>query len=212
MDKNKKNENNCRKDLKDAEKDAARTEEKLEDKKEELKTCEGEKDDWERKAGDYYDQLLRLKADFENYRKRNEKEKPELIKWGKYELILKIFPLYDMLISAHNHVINMDVGKCSKEQIDSLIKGLDMVFAEFSKSFEAEGIRPMELLNKPYDPMLCEIIGIVEGDEKNDGLVVEEFQKGYMIESKVLRPAKVKIAKKKTAEQPPAEEKKEEGK
>jgi len=166
---------------------------------------EGKKEDWESKAKDYYEQILRLKADFENYRKRIEKEKPQLIEWGKRELILKIFPLYEILLSAHEHINKFDSEKCSKEQIDEVIKGLDLIFKEFSKFFEGEGIRQMDLLNKPYDPMMCEIIGIIDGNDDNDGLVVEVVQKGYMIDSQILKPAKVKIAKKKIEEKSKSE-------
>jgi len=169
-------------------------------KVEEINVKEEKKEDWETKAKDYYEQILRLKADFENYRKRIEKEKPQLIEWGKKELILKIFPLYEILLSAHQHITRFDYEKCSKEQIEELIKGLDLIFKEFSKLFEGEGIRQMDLLNKPYDPMMCEIIGIVDGNDDNDGLVVEVIQNGYMIDSQILRPAKVKIAKNKVEE------------
>jgi len=65
--------------------------------------------------------------------------------------------------------------------------------------FEAEGIRPMEPLGKPYDPMASEILGVTEGTDENDGLVTEELQKGFWYGDKILRPARVKIAKKKAA-------------
>lgn len=195
--KEEKSKEQAKEELKELKEELKETKDELKEAKQELGKCEEKKEDFEAKAKEYYEQLLRLKADFENYRKRIEKEKPELIKWGKYELILKIFPLYEILLSAHEHITKVDPDKCSKEQINKLIEGLDMIFKEFSKLFESEGIKEIDLLNKPYDPMLCEIIGVVDGNDENDGLVVEEIQKGYMIDSKVLRPAKVKIAKKK---------------
>ncbi len=202
-DKGKKNEETCEKELKKAEKTAEKaqeklqeTQEKLEETKQEVKACENNASQWEEKAKDYYDQLLRLKADFENFRKRTEKEKAELINWGKVEAITKIFPIYDVLISAHDHLSGVDASKCSPQQIEEILKGIDMIFREFSKFFEAEGIRVMELENKPYDPMKCEIIGIDPGNQENDGLVTAVLQRGYTIGDRVLRPAKVKIAKK----------------
>ena len=155
------------------------------------------------KEQDYYAQLVQLKADFENYRKRMEKERPSLINWGKSEAILKFLPLYDMLLSAHQHVGKLQEGAEAK-QVEDVIKGLEMIFKEFSKVFEEEGIRPMEPVGKPYDPMATEILGVVDGDDTNDGLVTEELQKGFYYGDKVLRPARVKIAKKKVP--PPAEE------
>ncbi|HBA60067.1 MAG TPA: nucleotide exchange factor GrpE [Elusimicrobia bacterium] len=155
-----------------------------------------------KRAEDYYDQLLRLQADFENYRKRVEKEKPELIKWGKAEMLLKLLPLYDLLLAAHLH-LNAAADDGANGDV---LKGLEMIFKEFTKLFEAEGIRPMETTGKPYDPMACDILGVVEGTDENDGLVVEELQKGFYLGDKILRPARVKIAKKKAAERPPVQE------
>ncbi len=151
-------------------------------------------------APDYYNQLLTLKADFENFRKRTEKEKPELIKWGKAGILLKLLPLYDLLMKAHDHISNEDIAEAGGDKggVKEIMVGLEMIFKEFKKVFEAEGIRPMEVVGKPYDPMQCEIMGVVDGDEENDGLVVEELQKGFYLEDKVLRPSCVKIAKKKT--------------
>ena len=163
----------------------------------------------EKLAKDYYDQLLRLQADFENYRKRVEKEKPELIKYGKAEMLIRLLPLYDMLLSAHNHVNSAMDGGSS----DEVLKGLEMIFKEFSRLFEAEGLRPMDPVGKPYDPMASEILGVVDGDDSNDGLVTEELQKGFFYGDKILRPARVKIAKKKAApkaEKPAQEEEKSE--
>jgi len=165
----------------------------------------------EKKEPDYYTQLLGLKADFENYRKRVEKEKPEFVKFGKAEILLRLLPLYDMLMQAHLHVVRMQgAAEQDSTQVQDVVKGLEMIFKEFTKVFEAEGIRPMEVLGKPYDPMASEIIGIDDGTADNDGLVTAEFQKGFYYGDKILRPAKVKIAKVKVpAPEAAAPEKKE---
>lgn len=163
----------------------------------------GELEKQKKQSEDYYNQLLRLQADFENYRKRVEKEKPELIKWGKAEILSRLLPLYDLLLSAHEHINTAKDGGGNED----VLKGLEMIFREFSKVFEAEGLRPMEPVGKPYDPMASEILGVVDGTEENDGQVVEELQKGFWYGEKILRPARVKIAKKKAepAPQPQAE-------
>jgi molecular chaperone GrpE len=151
---------------------------------------------------DYYDQLLRLKADFENYRKRVERERPELMRYGKAELVSKLLPLYDMLLQAHAHITAAGGNGAQGD----LVKGLEMIFREFTRLFEAEGIRPMETVGKPYDPMACEIMGVVETDEAGDGRVVDELQKGFYYGDKVLRPARVRIGKcKAQAPRPPEE-------
>ena len=190
-------------------------EKKIKDKAEELgcvcgaeaQACAaaaGEQEKQKKQSEDYYNQLLRLQADFENYRKRMEKDRPELIKWGKAEILLRLLPLYDMLLSAHAHINTARENGGG----DETLKGLEMIFKEFSKVFDAEGLRAMEPVGKPYDPMASEILGVVEGTEENDGLVTEELQKGFYYGDKILRPARVKIARKKAApEPPPAEEK-----
>ena len=154
----------------------------------------------EKVAPDYYGQLVQLKADFENYRKRMEKERPSLIAWGKSEIILKFLPICDLLLAAHQHVGRLQGGG-GAGQMEEVVRGIEMIFKEFSKIFDQEGIRPMETVGRPYDPMATEILSVVEGDESNDGLVTEELQKGYYYGDKVLRPARVKIAKKKTPQQ-----------
>lgn len=174
---------------------------KLKDK-EEAPACEAEAqavdqagtelEKQKKQADDYYGQLLRLQADFENYRKRMEKDRPELIKWGKAEILLRLLPLYDMLLSAHAHINTARENGGG----DETLKGLEMIFKEFSKVFDAEGLRAMDPVGKPYDPMASEILGVVEGTEENDGFVVEELQKGFYYGEKILRPARVKIAKK----------------
>ena len=173
---------------------------------------ESPKQDKKSEENDYYNQLLRLKADFENYRKRIEKERPDLIKWGKADVLIKLLPLYELLIKAHSHIKKADISADSrnKSEIKEIISGLEMIFKEFSKVFKNEGIKEMKLVGKTYDPMLCEIMQIVDGDEENDGKVLEEFEKGFYYEDKVLRPARVKIAKKKIEE--PKKEESEESK
>ena len=176
----------------------------LDAKKEELKENKAPKEEKPAAAPqqamadkpDYYNQILVLKADFENYRKRMEKDRPSLIKWGKAEILLKLLPLYDLLLKAHLHVSDVKTGDENKEVKDIII-GLEMIFKEFKKVFEGENIREIDIVGKPYDPMTCEIMGTVDGDDENDGMVVEELQKGFYMEDKILRPSCVKIAKKK---------------
>jgi len=159
----------------------------------------------EEKAAEHYDQLIRLKAEFENYRKRVEKEKPELVRWGKAGILLKLIPLYDVLLNAHAHVNDvMDRDRSAADErgpgsgkTEDLFKGLEIILKEFSKVFKSEGILVMETVGKSYDPMSHEVVGTVDGDSSSDGTVVEELQRGFTVEGKVLRPARVKIVRKK---------------
>ena len=164
--------------------------------REDIKECESEKaisqdevKEWKEKAQNYYDQLLRLKAEFENYRKRIEKEKTELIEWARYDFILSLLPLFEMMKIARSHL------SMSNVDVDNIKTGLSMIFSEFEKIFKNVGLTELDVLNKPYDPMKCEIIGTVDGSDEDDGKVVEVIQPGYALKDRILKPAKVKIAK-----------------
>ncbi len=136
---------------------------------------------------DYLDQLLRLKAEFENYRKRVDREKPEYIRLGKAQLLLKLLPIYDTLKLAHEH-LRGGAGESAK--------GMEAIFKEFEKVFREEGVRIMEPLGKPFDALQHEVLGTVEKDGAEDGTVVEVLQPGFTLDDKVLRSAKVRIARK----------------
>ncbi|MBI5201563.1 MAG: nucleotide exchange factor GrpE [Elusimicrobia bacterium] len=143
-------------------------------------------------ANEFYDQLLKLKAEFENYRKRVDRERPEWIQSGRSSLLDKLLPLYDVLLQAHEQV--------QKAPVDDLTKGLELIFKEFTKLFESEGVTPVETVGKPYDYNQHEALGFVETDEWQEGTVVEELQRGYLLKGKVLRPARVRVAKAKAQE------------
>ncbi len=140
---------------------------------------------------DYYDQLLRLKAEFENYRKRVDREKPEWIQLGRAALLDRLLPLYDVLSKAHEQVLKASAAEQSKD----LVEGLELIFKEFTKIFESEGVAAIEAIGKPYHHDLHEVLGFIETNERPEGEVVEELQRGYTLHGKVLRPARVRIAK-----------------
>ncbi len=140
-------------------------------------------------APNYYDQLLRLKAEFENYRKRVDREKPELLRFGRADVLIKLLPIYDMLQSAHEQI--------KAEQAESpLAKGMEGIFKEFQKIFKEEGVTPMDPVGKPYDALKHEVLGTLAKDGFEDGIVVDVLQNGFMVADKVLRTAKVRISKK----------------
>jgi molecular chaperone GrpE len=137
---------------------------------------------------DFYGQLLRLKAEFENFRKRTDREKPEYYKAGKADMLLKLLPVYDVLRKAH-----ADIQASHGDS--AAAKGMDMVFKEFEKIFKEEGVTIMEPVGKPYDASKHEVLGMAAKDGAADGEVVDVLQDGYMQGDRVLRTAKVRIAK-----------------
>jgi molecular chaperone GrpE len=143
---------------------------------------------------DYYDQLLRLQADFENYRKRTEREAPLLIQFGRAEAIKKLLPLYDTLLKAEAEVNKQDADAAHIKQ------GLNMIFEEFNKVFKSEGVEVLCCKGKPYDPMTQEVITTIPCAAGEDGTVAEELRRAITLDGKLLRPAQVIVGKKKEEE------------
>lgn len=139
--------------------------------------------DYKQLAEDYKDLLQRLQAEFENYKKRIEKEKQELFAIAKHSLIKKLLDTYDDFERMLQHVHDQE----SKH-------ALEMIFKNFKKVLEEEGVRPIESKGKKLDPYKHEVMTQVEGED--DDIIVDEFQKGYMLHNHVLRTSKVMISKK----------------
>lgn len=137
---------------------------------------------------DFYGQLLRLKAEFENYRKRTDREKPEFYKAGKADMLLKLLPVYDVLRKAHADI------QASHAQTP-LAQGMDMIFKEFEKVFKEEGVTAMDPAGKPFDSAKHEVLGMVAKEGAKDGDVADVLQDGYMQGDRVLRTAKVRMVK-----------------
>jgi molecular chaperone GrpE len=138
-----------------------------------------------KEAQDFYDQLIRLKADFENFRKRSEKEKRDYLEWGKEKILIKQISIDDVLEQALKSAKNG--GKT-----EDIIAGLEMVTKEFSKMLKEEGVE--EIKCEKFDPNVCEALDTVESKDE-DGSILEIYQKGYTINGRLLRAAKVKVAK-----------------
>ena len=138
---------------------------------------------------DYYSQLLRLKAEFENYRKRVDREKPEWFKQGRAEVAAKLLPLYDLVRHAHEDVK-------SGHADTPLAKGMDAIFKEYAKLFKEEGVTELDPLGKPFDPNYHEAFGFVDKPGFEEGSVADVLQSGFLLGDKVLRTAKIRIQKK----------------
>ena len=144
-------------------------------------------DEKKKQAEEYYDQLIRLKADFENYRRRSEKEKKDYLDWGKEKILLKQISIDDVLEQA------LKSAKTGGE-VEDIIVGLDMISKEFAKMLKEEGIE--EITCEKFDPNLCEALDTVESEDSEDGTILEVYQKGYKMNGKLIRAAKVRVAKK----------------
>jgi len=131
--------------------------------------------------------LLRVQADYDNFRRRTLKEKEDLAKYASVKLITNLLPSIDNFDRAL-------AAAASTGDYESLSKGLDMIFRQLMATMEAEGLQVMKTVGEPFNPEYHEAVMTVESDEYEEGIVVEELQKGYMLKDKVIRPAMVKVS------------------
>jgi len=137
------------------------------------------------KIAELTETLQRLQAEFENYRKRVDKEKEEFVKYAKAELISKVLPVVDTFkIALENTKDN-----------EKFVQGMEMTFNQLISTLEAEGLRPIDALGKKFDPYMHDVM-LKQKSEKEEGMILEELQKGYMLNEKVLRHSKVKVSEK----------------
>ena len=137
-------------------------------------------------AEDRLSQLRYLHADFENYRKNFDRERENIIRLANEDLISDLLVVVD------------DFGRALSAMREGKDKeGVMMVYNNFIKILESKGLRPIETSGKKFDPNLHEAL-CSEACEKDDGLILEELQRGFMLKSKVIRPSKVKISEKQT--------------
>ena len=135
------------------------------------------------------DKHVRLLAEFDNMRKRHQRERQELIKYAHEEVIIECLKLYDDLERSLN-------AFKTKEGTDgNLIKGLEMVFNNMRELMNKYDVKPIESVGKAFDHNTQEVLTQQETEDFPDGVVIEEFEKGYTLGGRVVRTAKVKVAK-----------------
>lgn len=138
-------------------------------------------------AEENYQRLLRVQADFDNFRRRARAEKEDFAKYASLKLIEQLLPIVD----------NFDRALASSKEtkdFDALAKGLDMTYRGMDQLLTAEGLKPIEAVGQPFNPEFHQAVMQVESDEHEEGIVVEELQKGYILKDKVIRPAMVKVS------------------
>jgi len=138
---------------------------------------------------EYKDKYLRLCAEFDNARKRMEREKQEFVKYANEGILLDVVGLLDNL---ERSLVSINTAKVD---VDALIKGINMVISQVRDVLSRHGVVPIEAKGKMFDPHYHEALMQEELDDVEDGTVVDEFQKGYFLNGRLLRTAKVKVAK-----------------
>jgi len=143
----------------------------------------------EQEAKENYDRLLRVSAEFENYKKRTTRELEEFRKFANQSLIKEMLSVVDNLELA----MNSTNGHKTIDQ--GLLQGLDMTHKEILKVFEKFNVKPIEAKGQTFDPTFHEAVMQEATDEFDDNTVINELQKGYLIHDRLLRPAMVVVAR-----------------
>lgn len=136
------------------------------------------------------DQLLRTAAEFENYKKRTRREMEETRAYAAEKLLLQMIPVLDNFDRALSVVQNVPEGA------QSFVNGVKMVADQFRNSLEQQGAKRYVSVGQPFDPSRHEAVSERETSEQRPGTVVEEYQSGYTLADRVIRPAMVVVAKK----------------
>lgn len=186
---------------KDLEQDLDKTEEKVEpenpdeslsedietEEKKEKKKKKDKKDKLQEQIEELNDKLLRNRAEFENFRKRSEREKSQMYEIGAGNIVEKILPIIDNFERGLAAVPEDEALKAFKE-------GFDMIYKQFMTTLDEIGVKPIEAVNNQFDPEYHNAVMHIDDDEFEENVVVEEFQKGYTYHERVIRHSMVKVA------------------
>ncbi len=136
------------------------------------------------------ERLLRIHADFDNYRKRVNKEKEEWFQYSCMGLVEKLLPVLD------NFDLAMDSLEQQNEEVKKIFSGISMIVKQLKEILQNEGLEPIQAVGENFDPLFHEaVMQVPAEDEMMDNQIVEEMRKGYRFKEKVLRASMVKVAK-----------------
>jgi len=148
----------------------------------------GEKETaWEAEAKAAQDRFLRLAAEFENYKKRVQRDQEEYTKYAQERLLKDLLPVLDNLQRALQHTQ-------SEGNTDGLVQGVELTCKQFLEVLSRFGVRPIPSVGLPFDPAVHQAVATVKTNGQAPNTVVEEYEKGYFLYDRVLRPAMVTVA------------------
>lgn len=133
------------------------------------------------------DKFLRLAAEFENYKRLNQREQREQIRYGNEQILKELLPVVDNLERA------IQSAKDSRSQ-DRLVQGVDLTLKQLTGALTKFGVCPVTAVGQPFDPTCHQAVSQVESDQVPANMIVEEFQKGYLLHDRILRAAMVSVS------------------
>jgi molecular chaperone GrpE len=143
--------------------------------------------------GQAKDRYMRLLAEFENFKKRSEREQKTALQFANERLMKELLPVLDHLDQAL--FVAEGVGEQDGHPLFKVVEGVGMVSKQFKDTLARFGLKSFSALGQPFDPQTQEALGEREADDVGAGTVVEEYQKGYMLHERLVRPARVIVAK-----------------
>jgi molecular chaperone GrpE len=135
------------------------------------------------------DRLLRKQAEFENYKKRIERERSEYVQFASAELMRELLNAMDSFDLAIRNAAN------EKSAGDNMLRGLDLVYKQFQDTLGRFGLKPIEAAGQPFDPNFHQAVTTVPTNEVAENTVVDELRRGYTLNGRLLRPAMVSVSK-----------------
>lgn len=163
----------------------------------EIESLRSEIEKKSQQAKENYDKYVRLYAEFENYKKRMVKDHADFLKSANERLIKDILPVIDNLERAVEHAKEPSEGsKGELQDIKGLIAGIELTVKQFKDILGSLGVEEVKSVGEPFDPTRHEAVSHVETDKYDNNIIINEFQKGYLLNNRILRPAMVSVAKK----------------
>jgi molecular chaperone GrpE len=142
-----------------------------------------------KRSDEYYQRLIRMQADFENYRRRVGKEKEELFKFAAEDLIIKLLPVIDNFERA------LTASKEDNQNTSKFKEGIEMIYRQFIDVLVKEGLSIIPTIGQQFDPVNHEVILQEETREQPENTIIEDLRRGYCFKGKAIRPAWVKVAR-----------------
>lgn len=168
----------CQEQLADARHKLAEAESKIADLRDQLEVKESNLEEM-------IARFQRLQADFDNFKRRTEREKEEFVQSAAAALVERLLPVLDNFERAAATAVGDEAA---------FREGIGMIVKQLEKVLEDAGLEPVDALNSPFDPNLHQAVFMVQDDRYEDNTVVEELQKGYLFAGKVIRPSMVKVS------------------
>jgi len=180
------------KELKNKKKTATRkTASKKSTESSKIKKIKKEVDKLKKELAEVNDKYIRMAAEFNNFKKRSERDFANLIENANRNLFMELLPIID----DFERSLNSDSAEKTKKNYKFLKEGIDLIYQKLISTLKKQGLETIEAIDTPFDPEFHEALMQLENKEKDSNIVLEEIQKGYLLKSKVIRHSRVVVNK-----------------